>query len=227
MTANRIRIGRNRLFEIVRGAGLLIRVKRQGVRTTQSSHGFAVTPNRVQRMQITRANQVWVSDITYVRTREGFVYVSLISDAYSRKIIGSDVSQSLSIEGSLRALQQAMRSQPDVRGVIHHSDRGVQYASGVYRQMLSSRGMVSSMASVGNPYENAIAERINGILKGEFGFNLTFATVAAVRQSLAEAVTLYNTRRLHQSLGYQRPADVHAKSLSLHALHSTDNLVNV
>lgn len=224
--AQGLKIGRNRLFEILREAGALIRKKRSYVRTTNSAHGFAIAMNHMRGLQIDRAHQVWVSDITYVRTRQGFVYVSLITDAYSRKIIGSDVSASLSIEGSLRALKRAMGQSKDLRGVIHHSDRGVQYCSGAYRQRLASRGMISSMASTGNPYENAIAERVNGILKQEFGFDGTFATLAAVQRALSEAVHLYNTRRLHQSLGYNVPAEVHAKSLSLNTLHSTHNLVN-
>jgi putative transposase len=223
----RMKIGRNRLFGILREAGALIRKQRSYVRTTNSAHGFAIAANHIRGLPIERANQVWVSDITYVRTRQGFVYVSLITDAYSRKIIGTDVSHSLSIEGSLRALQRAMGQSRDLRGVIHHSDRGAQYCSGVYRQRLASRGMVSSMASVGNPYENAIAERVNGIIKQEFGFDGTFATLATVQRALREAVHLYNTRRLHQSLGYNVPADVHAKSLSLNTLHSTHELVNV
>jgi putative transposase len=226
-----LKIGRNRLFSILREAGELIRKKRRYARTTNSAHGFAVATNRVQGIVIGRCNQVWVSDITYIRTREGFVYASLITDGYSRKIIGWDVSRSLSIEGSLRALERALRQGADLTGdltgVIHHSDRGVQYCSGPYRQRLASRGMVSSMASTGNPYENAIAERVNGILKQEFGLDGTFATLAAVQRALSEAIDLYNTRRLHQSLGYAIPADVHAKSSSLNSLHSTHVSVNV
>ena len=201
--------------------------KRKTVRTTNSAHGFGIAPNRITGMSIERSNQVWVSDITYVRTREGFVYVSLISDAYSRKILGWDVSQSLSIEGSLRALACAMRQCENLQGVIHHSDRGVQYSSGAYRELLASRGMLSSMAQAGNPYENAIAERINGIFKQEFGFDGIFATLQAVQRALSEAIALYNTRRRHQSLGYRVPADVYAKSLSLHTLLETYNPVNI
>ena len=222
-----VKIGRNRLFEILRAAGWLIRRKRSAIRTTHSGHGFGIAPNRIKTLSVERADQVWVSDITYVRTRQGFAYVSLVSDGYSRAIIGWDVSQSLSIEGSLRALQRAMGPCEDLHGVIHHSDRGVQYCSGAYRACLASRGMLSSMAAVGNPYENAIAERINGILKQEFGLERTFATVTAVERAVAEAVVLYNTRRRHQSLGYQVPADVHAKSRSLNPLLVPYNPVNV
>jgi transposase InsO family protein len=225
--AQGVKIGRNRLFSILREAGALIRKKRSYTRTTNSAHGFAVAPNRLVGLRIDRSNQVWVSDITYIRTREGFVYASLITDAYSRKIIGWDVSSSLSIEGSLRSLKRAMGQQRDLRGVIHHSDRGGQYCSGAYRERLASRGMIASMASTGNPYENAIAERVNGILKQEFGLDETFATLVAARRALAEAVSLYNTRRLHQSLGYRIPAEVHAKSSSLNTLHSTHVPVNV
>lgn len=205
-----VHIGRNRLFGVLRAQGMLIRPKRSYARTTQSRHGFAVARNEVRGLAITHPNQVWVSDITYIRTRAGFVYASLITDAYSRKIIGYDLSGSLSIEGSLRSLGQAVRQCGHREGVIHHSDRGVQYCSHEYRRFLHTHGILASMTAGGNPYENAIAERVNGILKQEFGLGEVFATAVTARQALREAVELYNTRRLHQSLNYCVPAAIHA-----------------
>lgn len=205
-----LKIGRNRLFSILRTYGLLIKRRRQYARTTNSRHGFAIARNELAGLQLSRPNQAWVSDITYLRTRNGFVYASLITDAYSRKIIGYDVSASLSIEGSLRALQQALRQCSTTEGVLHHSDRGVQYCSTAYRQALARRGVIASMAAVGNPYENAIAERVNGIMKQEFGLDGLLPTLRAARKALKQAVGLYNTRRLHQSLDYCVPAAIHA-----------------
>lgn len=205
-----VKMGRNRLFQVLGELGLLIRRKQRYARTTNSRHGFAIASNQIACLELSGAHQVWVSDITYIRTRGGFVYASLITDAYSRKIIGYDVSVSLSIEGSLRALKQAMGQCGRLAGVIHHSDRGVQYCSHAYRSALAKCGMIASMAAVGNPYENAIAERVNGIMKQEFGFDGVFATPRAVRKALKEAVRLYNTERLHQSLNYCVPAAIHA-----------------
>lgn len=205
-----VKMGRNRLFQVLGELGLLIRRRQRYARTTNSRHGFAIASNELAGRKLSGAHQAWVSDITYIRTRSGFVYASLITDAYSRKIIGYDVSMSLSIEGSLRALRQAMRQCGHLAGVLHHSDRGVQYCSHAYRSALAKRGMISSMAAVGDPYENAIAERVNGIMKQEFGFDSVFTTLRAVRKALKEAVRLYNTERLHQSLNYCVPAAIHA-----------------
>jgi transposase InsO family protein len=215
-----LKIGRNRLFSILGAYGLLIKRRRQYARTTNSRHGFAIARNELAGLRLSRANQAWVSDITYLRTRSGFVYASLITDAYSRKIIGYDVSTSLSIEGSLRALQQALRQCRKTAGVLHHSDRGVQYCSTAYRQALAKRGVIASMAAVGNPYENAIAERVNGIMKQEFGLDGVFPTLRAARKALKQAVRLYNTRRLHQSLNYCVPDAMHAGQALLSTLVS-------
>lgn len=205
-----LKIGRNRLFSILRASGLLIKRRRRYARTTNSRHGFAIARNELSGLRPSRPNQAWVSDITYLRTRSGFVYASLITDAYSRKIIGYDVSASLSIEGSLRALKQALGQCRTTVGVLHHSDRGIQYCSRAYRQALADRGVIASMAAAGNPYENAIAERVNGIMKQEFGLDGLISTLRAARKVLKQAVGLYNTRRLHQSLNYCVPAAIHA-----------------
>lgn len=206
-----LNIGRDALFGLLRQQGLLIRRKRARRRTTDSRHGLLTYENLLQDHRPTAPERVFVADITYVETLEGFRYAALITDAYSRKIVGYDLSASLSIEGSLRALKMALASVADARGLIHHSDRGVQYCSRAYVAELADHGARVSMAQVGNPYENALAERVNGILKGEFFLDGLFATEAQARAALGQAVWLYNERRPHLSLNYRTPSQVHAQ----------------
>jgi len=203
-------MGRNQLFDLLRAHGLLIKQRRSGVRTTCSSHGFAVAENLLKRTALSGPGQAWVSDITYIRTLEGFSYAALITDAYSRAIVGVDLSASLSIEGSLRALRRAIGQQKNLDRLLHHSDRGVQYCSTDYRKLLAKHHIGVSMAAVGDPYENAIAERVNGILKQEFSMGQTFGTRLDAARALREAVTIYNHERPHLSLGYRTPSDVHS-----------------
>ena len=205
-----LKIGRDALFGLLREHELLIARKRSKRRTTDSRHGLLTYQNLIKDHPPRRPNEVFVADITYLETVEGFRYVALITDAYSRKIVGYDLSASLSIEGSLRALKMALAQVGDVRGLIHHSDRGVQYCSHAYVELLAEHQARVSMAEVGNPYENALAERVNGILKGEFFLDSLFATEAQARAVLEQAVWLYNERRPHLSLGYRTPSQVHA-----------------
>ncbi len=205
-----LKIGRDALFELLRAQGLLIARKRSKRRTTESRHGLLTYQNLVKDHRPRRPNEVFVADITYVETLEGFRYAALITDAYSRKIVGYDLSASLSIEGSLRALKMALSGVDDPAGLIHHSDRGVQYCSRAYVEVLAAHRARVSMAAVGNPYENALAERVNGILKGEFFLDDLFVDEAQARAVLAQAVWLYNERRPHLSLAYRTPSQVHA-----------------
>lgn len=205
-----LKIGRDALFGLLREHDLLIARKRSRRRTTDSRHGLLTYQNLLQDHRPTGPEEVFVADITYVETLEGFRYAALITDAYSRKIVGYDLSASLSIEGSLRALKMALSSVDDARGLIHHSDRGVQYCSRAYVEELAVHGARVSMAQVGNPYENALAERVNGILKGEFFLDGLFVDEGQARLALAQAVWLYNERRPHLSLGYRTPSQVHA-----------------
>jgi transposase InsO family protein len=222
----KLRIGRDALFDLLRRTKLLVRPRRTRHSTTHSDHGMRAAPNLLAgRQPPERPNEVWASDITYVRTGERHCYAALVTDCYSRKIVGFDLSDSLSVEGSLRALRQALRarrgqqsdpqqSEPQqsepIRPLIHHSDRGVQYACGAYRTALSRANALSSMTSRGNPYENPLAERINGILKDEYGLGDPFTDVTQARNALREAVQLYNERRPHNSLGKRTPAMAHA-----------------
>lgn len=203
----RFRIGRDRLFNILRNNGLLVERKRRYVRTTNSNHRFWVYGNLIKEVVVEHPNQVIVGDITYLQTEEGFVYLALLTDVYSRKIIGYDVSESLSIEGSLRALKMALSGVTKKNGMFHHSDRGIQYCSNDYTKLLQKWGIKISMAEKGNPYENAIAERVNGILKIEFLLEQRFRTKQEVRASVKEAIKIYNEERLHMSLGYITPVE--------------------
>jgi transposase InsO family protein len=205
-----VRIGRDRLFEVLRGHKLLI-VRRRGFkpRTTDSRHGFGVYDNLLKQAALTASSEAVVSDITYIRSQEGFVYVSLVMDAYSRAIVGYDCSDSLAVEGALRAMRMALKNLRCTKDVIHHSDRGLQYCCGEYVKLLKDSGLRVSMTQENHCYENASAERLNGILKQEYGLGRRFLSRSDVRRALREAVDLYNWRRPHQALGYRVPMEVH------------------
>lgn len=202
-------MGRDKFFDLLRERGLLVERRRKYAVTTDSYHRFRVYNNKLADFMTTGPHQAWVCDITYVRIRSGFVYLFLITDAYSRKIVGWELSNSLGLEGALHSLGMAMRQCPDPEGLIHHSDRGFQYCSNVYVGRLKAKGIEISMAEAGNCYENAMAERVNGILKGEYGLEETFADEKEARQAVREGVSAYNEQRPHWSLGLQIPAKVH------------------
>jgi putative transposase len=204
-----ISIGRDRFFEFLGRRRLLIEKKARRPRTTDSRHGFEVYGNLLKDVTLTSCNQALVSDITYIRTREGFVYLCLVMDAYSRAIVGYDCSDSLESQGALRALSMALKQLPFGKGVIHHSDRGCQYCSGDYTGRLKSGGHRISMTQENHCYENAQAERLNGILKDEYGLGECFLSKSEAYRSVRESIVLYNYRRPHQSLGYRVPMEVH------------------
>jgi transposase InsO family protein len=204
-----IRIGRDRLFALLRERGMLIHRRVRGPRTTDARHGFRTYPNLFQDLEVSAPDQAWLSDITYVRTDEGFMYLSLISDAYSRKIVGYELREHLDAQGPLVALEMALRQLATDARPVHHSDRGVQYCCRAYIALLETRQLVVSMTEVDHCYENAQAERLNGILKGEYGLGDTFRTKAQAQAAVTEAIRLYNTRRPHTSLGYRTPESVH------------------
>jgi putative transposase len=205
-----VRVGRDRFFEILRAKNLLVEPLRRAPRTTDSAHGFRKWPNLVRHVEPTMAHQVWVGDLTYVRTEEGFLYLSLLTDGYSRKIVGHHASDTLEVEGCLKTLKQALGQLPEAAWPIHHTDRGVQYCCRDYMRMLSRRGLAVSMTEENHCYENAKAERVNGILKTEYGLSRTFRTKALALEAIGQAVALYNERRPHQALSYRTPTQVHA-----------------
>jgi putative transposase len=202
-------MGRDRFFSLLRRKNLLIERRRKGVRTTRSGHGFAVYRNQAKDLELVSVHQLWVSDITYIRTEEGFMFLSLVMDGYSRAIVGYDASDSLEMEGALRALSMAQAQLPAKSRPMHHSDRGSQYCCGAYIARLKKREMSISMTEENHCYENACAERLNGILKQEYGLGETFGTKSEARSAVKEAVRLYNDCRPHGALQNKIPMQVH------------------
>jgi transposase InsO family protein len=200
-----VQIGRDRLFNLLRNNRLLLRKKKKHVRTTNSYHRFRMYKNKIKDLTVYRPNQVFVSDITYLRTRQDFCYLALVTDLYSRKIVGYDVSRSLAVEGAQRALKMALENVREPDKLIHHSDRGIQYCCYAYTDMLKDRDIEISMTEENHCYENAVAERLNGILKREFMLGETLKSFNFAKELVKETVKLYNEKRLHLSLNYQTP----------------------
>lgn len=204
-----IQIGRDKFFDLLRSKGLLVKRRRNYAITTQSHHHFKVYHNLIKGWQPSKPGQLWVSDITYLRTVKGFVYLFLITDAYSRKVVGWHLGDSLGIEGALKALKMALRQCSSTRDLIHHSDRGIQYCCKDYVELLNKNEVTISMAATGDCYENALAERVNGILKDEYCLDSNFQSYSHAQKTVTSAIKLYNHFRPHWSLGLQYPAMVH------------------
>jgi transposase InsO family protein len=207
-----IQCGRDKLFDILREENMLIKYKKHFVKTTQSKHLFYKYPNLVQDVFITRSEQVWVSDITYLRTKQGFVYLFLITDAYSKQIMGWELSDNMKTVNAIKALQMAIKNRkyPD-RELIHHSDRGLQYCNPSYVEVLEGNNLKISMTTKYDPYENAIAERVNGILKTEYEIGEGFLGYKDAKKEVKYAILLYNTDRPHLSCKMMAPARAHEK----------------
>jgi putative transposase len=203
------KVGRDKFFDILRKRKLLVKRRKKYVYTTESYHRFRVYKNQLKNKLLTKAHQAWVSDITYIRNRQGFMYLSLITDAYSRKIVGWHLSESLQIEGALSALQMAIKQCAVTEGLVHHSDRGIQYCSNDYVKMAKDAGMILSMTEENHCYENAMAERVNGILKDEYSLEEEFATQKQAAQATREAIWSYNMERPHWSLQLYTPDQIH------------------
>jgi putative transposase len=210
-----VRLGRDRLFEELRKRDLLLApLPAQYPHTTQSHHSLPVFRNLVKATAVERPNQVWVSDLSYLRTQEGYLYLALITDKYSRKIVGSHAGESLEAVGCVHALDQALQELPAHAQPIHHSDQGSQYCCHEYVKRLQERGLGISMTESNHCAENALAERMNGILKQEYGLGAEFATKADARRAVKQGIWLYNTKRPHTQLGYQVPEQVHQSGLN-------------
>lgn len=206
-----VKIGRDRLFEELRTRGLLIKRKpAQYARTTQSRHSLPVFRNLIKEREVSKANEVWVGDLTYLRAAGSFMYLALLTDKKSRKIVGYHCGDTLEAVGCIKALEMALADLPSGVKPIHHSDRGSQYCCHEYVSRLQGQGLQISMTETNHTAENALAERMNGILKGEYELDCEFQTKEQARLAVDQAVHLYNTRRPHSALGNKIPAAVHS-----------------
>lgn len=213
LSEHTIEMGRDAFYDLLREHSLLVRKRRLRKPRTTISGPRKRYPNLIRDFEPTAANQVWVADITYVRVGEGFGYLSLVTDAYSRKIVGYYLCRSLNARGCVSALRKAIRNNPDRDGLIHHSDRGLQYYSSAYMKVLGPRTKVS-MTEKSDPLENAIAERVNGILKDEL-LEKRFSSFTEARERIYEAVSTYNHLRPHLSIDLLTPAEAHTRTGSL------------
>lgn len=211
-----IKMGRDALFNMLRNNGLLIRKSKKKINTTNSYHRFRKYPNLIKEHVVTGSNQLWVSDITYWKVKEKHMYISFITDAYSHKIVGYHCAQTLKTIESIQALKMALKGLKEVpKNLIHHSDRGIQYCSNSYVKLLQDNKIEISMTEKGDPLENAIAERINGIIKQEYLHNYQISSIKGAKDLLRDVVALYNSERPHMSIGNNTPNRVH---------NSTENL---
>jgi len=207
---HQIKMGRDALFELLAAHRLLIKRRKRRAHTTLSFHWLRKYPNLIRDYTPIRPNQLWVSDITYWRLKEKFIYISLITDAYSHKIVGYQVDETLEAASTLGALKMALKDViGSVEGLIHHSDRGIQYCSQHYVNLLQDNKIQISMTENGDPLENAVAERVNGIIKGEYLDCYQVDTIKEAIELLDQVVTLYNQERPHMSIGNFNPEQIH------------------
>lgn len=204
-----IKLGRDKFYDLLENHGYLLRYRKRKPYTTNSRHHFKKYPNLIRDLLLTGAGQLWVSDITYIRSGNGFNYLSLTTDAYSRKIVGYSLWPTLESKGAVKALEMAITENKQCKNLIHHSDRGIQYCCNDYVRCIEKSNIQLSMTEKGDPYENAIAERVNGILKTEFGLSTHFANNELAIKAVDNAVNMYNNRRPHASCDYLTPAKAH------------------
>lgn len=205
-----LKLGRDKLFALLREHDLLIRPRRRYIRTTMSTHWLRKWPNLIKGKEVGCPNEVWVSDITYLKTEQGTCYLNMITDVYSRKIVGYAIADNMETESMIGALKMATQQRGhSVVPTIHHSDRGVQYCSKEYAHLAGKNNIRLSMTENGDPYENALAERMNRTLKEEFGMDAVLATKEQARQLVAESIVLYNHKRPHLALQMKTPDHVY------------------
>jgi putative transposase len=205
-----IKCSRDKFFDMMREEGMLVKYRKRYVKTTDSKHMFYKHSNLVRGLEITRAEQVFVSDITYINTREGFMYLYLITDAYSKQIMGWELADNLKTVNAIKALKMALKNRRyPHRDLIHHSDRGFQYCNPRYTEILENEGIRISMTTKYDPYENAVAERVNGILKTEYEIGDGFVGYKDAKREIKYAIWLYNTDRPHLSCNMLVPREAH------------------
>jgi transposase InsO family protein len=220
-----IKLGRDGLFDLLREFGLLVKLKRYKHYTTQSKHQFYKYPNQIKDITVTASNQLWVSDITYIETGSKYSYLFLITDAWSKKIVGYNLSSSYSAQGAVQALKMAFNDNKISERLIHHSDRGIQYCCKEYTLLLKKKKAVISMTENSDPYENAIAERVNGILKTEL-LQVKYDNEHQASKAVQKAVTIYNTKRPHLSIGLLTPQTMHKNNTTIKKLWKNYNQQN-
>lgn len=210
MMQENIKMGRDAINNLLRCRGMLIKKTKRYFITTDSKHFFFKSPNLLTNIKITHSEQVFVSDITYIKTDNGHAYLALVTDAYSRKIMGWSLQDNMKVSMVKEALNMAYKNCIfNHKNIIHHSDRGIQYCCPDYSQYAENKGFILSTTQQYDPYENAIAERINGILKYEFGLRNTIKSIEIAQQMVAQATDLYNNLRMHWSLDFKKPQEVH------------------
>jgi transposase InsO family protein len=215
LVAHHISMGRDSFFALLKKNDLLVRRRRRYMVTTDSNHPYKKWQDLLKGMKIKAPEEVWVSDITYLRTTTGFIYLSLVTDAYSRKIVGYHLSQHLKAQGCLIALNKAVSSRITTNRLVHHSDRGIQYCCEPYVSLLQQNNIAISMTQSGSPYDNAVAERVNGILKTELNLGNTFRTYSDAVPAVHQAIDAYNRLRPHMSISNLTPEQAHYSTQNL------------
>ena len=224
-----IGVGRDRLFSILKANHMLIKPKRQYHITTNSHHRFRKHKNLIESLKIHRPEQVWVSDITYIGSRENPIYLSLVTDAYSKQIMGFNVSESLNAKGTVSALEMAIKQRKyKKQELIHHSDKGLQYCCNEYQKTLIKHNIKCSMTEKYDPYQNAIAERVNGILKQEFMFGIKINDIELMKLFIENSIDIYNNQRPHYSNFLKTPNQMHKQSeINMRTYKKNQNNINV
>ena len=207
-----ISMGRDKLFDLLRQECLLVGKKRRYTKTTNSNHWMRKYPDLIKGLNITHPEQIWVADITYLSIEKGFIYLHLVTDAYSKQIMGYCLSDTLAATASIKALQMALGKRVYKTKIIHHSDRGLQYCSAGYVGLLEQNEIGISMTQDGNPYDNAIAERVNGILKDEFLLDDVMSNFDEAKKQTDQAILCYNNKRPHLSCQMLTPIQMHSQT---------------
>lgn len=206
-----IKIGRDALFDLLSDNQLLVRKRKRRIKTTNSYHRYHKYKNLIKDFTPYKSNQIWVSDLTYIRTEEGFSFLFLITDAYSKKIVGYHLSENMETSNAIKALQMALKNSEKINGLIHHSDRGVQYCSNEYVKLCQDYEIKLSMTEDGNPLDNPIAERVNGILKDEYLYEYHFIDHQDASTKVDSTIYKYNQLRPHLSCNMETPNQAHYK----------------
>lgn len=204
-----VKMGRDKAHKVLKSNDLTIKKRKKYVTTTDSHHRFRKYRNLVKDLEINRPEQVFVCDITYIKVDGSYSYLFLITDAYSKRIMGWSINRTMKVKDGQKAVRMAQRNRIYQGKVIHHSDRGIQYCTPSYIDYIEKRDMIPSMTEDLHVYENAVAERVNGILKNEFGLCCEFRNMREARYHIARSIMIYNTRRRHYSLGLLTPTFVH------------------